>query len=152
MPPNFSWIERPGLAAHAFPDSPDDLLRLRKEGVQIVITLTEDPLPRRWINDAGLMAVHIPVEDLSPPTEFQLELAVQTIQRAKRSGFGAAIHCQAGLGRTGTVIAAYLVSQGLTARGAIDQIRKLRPGSIETSEQERAVVDWANRVREDGVD
>ena len=53
----------------------------------------------------------------------------------------------AGRGRTGTVLAAYFVSQGMPARDAVQHVRTLRPGSIETPEQERAVFELARRLR-----
>ena len=52
------------------------------------------------------------------------------------------VHCGAGMGRTGTFLAAYLVSQGMTAHDAIAEVRRLRPGSIETPAQERAVAQY----------
>ena len=145
MPFGFSWVEPPHLAALARPDSAEDLAWLRGQGVEMVVSLTEDPLPRGWVNDAGLMAVHIPVADFTAPTERQLQLAVDTIARAKRSGMGVAVHCGAGQGRTGTVLAAYLVSQGMSAGDAIRKVRELRPGSVETFEQEQAVAEWEKR-------
>lgn len=45
----------------------------------------------------------------------------------------------AGLGRSGTMAAAYLVATGTSADEAIAILRELRPGSIETAEQEAAV-------------
>lgn len=144
MPYGFSWVDPPHLAALARPDA-EDLAWLRENGVQVLITLTEHPLPRQWVNDAGLMAVHIPVDDFTAPSERQLRLAIDTIDRAKRSGMGVAVHCAAGKGRTGTVLAAYLVTVGMTAAEAIRKVRELRPGSIETFEQEQAVSDWEKR-------
>ena len=52
------------------------------------------------------------------------------------------IHCGAGLGRTGTLLACYFVSKGMTAKNAVARVRRLRPGSIETAEQERAVEEF----------
>ena len=63
---------------------------------------------------------------------------------------GVAVHCGAGLGRTGTVVAAYFVTRGLGPREAIVKVRDLRPGSIETVEQERAVEAFARRLKTGG--
>jgi ADP-ribosyl-[dinitrogen reductase] hydrolase len=50
------------------------------------------------------------------------------------------MHCYAGLGRTGTIAARLLVEHGMRPDVAIAQVRKIRPGSIETLEQEDYVL------------
>ncbi|NWX94692.1 DUS23 phosphatase, partial [Nothoprocta ornata] len=48
-----------------------------------------------------------------------------------------------GNGRTGTMLACYLVkTQKLSGIDAIQEIRRLRPGAIETHEQEKAVIQF----------
>jgi atypical dual specificity phosphatase len=146
LPPSgFSWIDRPHLAASARPDGPDELAWLRRQGIQVVLTLSEVPLRRDWANDAGLLVLHVPVVDMEAPTQEQLDYCVSALTRARSQGMGVAVHCTAGLGRSGTVLAAYFVAQGFTPRAAIARVRELRPGSIETDEQERAVEEFARR-------
>jgi atypical dual specificity phosphatase len=135
----FSWIDEPLLAACAEPAGPEQLAWLRDHGVDILITLTEEQLPRSWVDAAGLMSVHVPIPDMDVPTADQLEQVLAVIDKAQASGMGAAIHCLAGRGRTGTVLAAYFVHRGLSAREAIQKVRDLRPGSIEVPEQEDAI-------------
>jgi atypical dual specificity phosphatase len=144
--PGFSWIDRPRLAALAMPESAADVAWLRRQGIQVLVSLTEHPLPRHWVNDAGLMAVNVPVPDMEPPSDRQLDHLLDTIRKANASGLGVAIHCAAGLGRTGTVLAAYFVAGGLSPREAVEKIRDLRPGSVETVEQERAIERFASRT------
>jgi atypical dual specificity phosphatase len=151
-PPGFSWVDRPKLAALARPQSADDLSWLRRNGIDVLISLTEHPLPRQWVNDAGLLAVTVPVPDMEAPTDRQIDHLLSTIRKANTSGMGVAVHCAAGLGRTGTVLAAYFVSTGMPAREAIIKVRDLRPGSVETAEQERAIERYATRLTQIDVE
>ncbi len=147
MPPTgFSWVDRPRLAALARPDSGADLQWLRRNGIDVLVSLTESPLPRQWVNDAGILAVSVPVPDMAAPSDRQLDHILVTIRKAHESGMGVAVHCAAGLGRTGTVLAAYFVAGGLPAREALVKVRDLRPGSVETTEQERAIERLARRL------
>lgn len=147
-PEAFSWIEEPLLAALARPTSREELEWLREQGVQLLISLTEAPPRRDWINDSGLFHVHIPVEDMHPPTPEQIDQCLSYISRAQDNKMGVAIHCEAGFGRTGTMLACYFVSKGLSAREAIARIRKLRPGSVETEEQSEAIGEYARRRKQ----
>ena len=133
----------------ARPESLEDLQWLRGAGIQLMISLTEDPPRRDWINEAGLFAMHLPVEDLHPPTQSQLDLAMSSIAKANAQEIGVVVHCGAGLGRTGVVLASYLVTKGMTVQHAIARVRRLRPGSIETQEQEEAVLEFARRLRQE---
>lgn len=144
-PRSFTWIKRPLLAALARPTSAEELAWLRKHGIQLLLSLTEDPPRRDWVNDAGLMTFHEPIVDMTAPSQGQIDRCLSVIERAHEQSMGVAVHCAAGLGRTGTIIAAYLVSQGATAAEAMDRIRHLRPGSIETQDQAEAVEEFARR-------
>jgi atypical dual specificity phosphatase len=144
-PPGFSWIEKPLLAASANPDDAGQLEWLRAQGIELLVTLTEDPPRRTWVNDAGLLSVHVPVVDMEPPTQEQLDRILSAIQRAHERNMGVAVHCTAGLGRTGVILACYFVTKGMNAKNAIARVRRLRPGSIETDDQAEAVAEFARR-------
>jgi atypical dual specificity phosphatase len=87
---------------------------------------------------------------MHPPAQKQIDLCLSAIAKARQHGFGAGVHCGAGIGRTGTILACYLVTQGLSAHDALTRIRRLRPGSVETPEQEDAIVEFARRHRNRG--
>ena len=144
-PNGFTWIDKPHLAALSRPSEADDFAWLRRQGVELLISLTEDRPRRDWVNDAGLLVMHVPVEDMEAPTQDQLDRCISAIERAAERGMGVAVHCGAGLGRTGVVLAAYFVAKGASAQNAIGKVRRLRPGSIETDEQADAVVEFARR-------
>jgi atypical dual specificity phosphatase len=144
-PYGFSWIEKPLLAGMARPNSVAEFAWLRQQGIELLVSLTEDPPRRDWINEAGLFLLHVPVEDLTAPSQEQIDQIVSAIDKAHGQSWGVGVHCGAGLGRTGTVLACYLVTQGLSGKNAIARIRRLRPNSIENDDQERAVQEFADR-------
>jgi atypical dual specificity phosphatase len=148
-PSGFSWIDKPLLAAMARPSGPEDLAWLREHGIEVLLSLTEERPRRDWIEGAGLLVYHEPLEDMEAPSQEQLDRCVSAIVRANERKMGVAVHCGAGLGRTGVVIAAYFVARGLSAANAIARIRRLRSGSIETEEQAAAVEHFARRKRQE---
>jgi atypical dual specificity phosphatase len=144
-PNGFTWVDKPHLAALARPSEAGDFAWLRKQGIELLISLTEERPRRDWVDDAGLLVMHVPVEDMEAPTQDQLDRCISAVERANSHGMGVAVHCGAGLGRTGVVLAAYFVAKGTSAQNAIARVRRLRPGSIETDEQADAVVEFARR-------
>src|SRR5437879_12702559 len=73
QPQGVSWIEKPLLAAMALPESKEDLQWLRRHGIEVLISLTEDPLRRDCVNDTGILVVHEPIVDMEAPSPEQLD-------------------------------------------------------------------------------
>jgi atypical dual specificity phosphatase len=140
-----TWLDDEGAAACRYPRDEAALERLAAQGVTVMINLHQRPHPVGALTRHGLTAIHLPVPDFTPPTPLQLEQGVSAISTALANGQKVAVHCGAGLGRTGTLLACYLVTRGLTPVEAIARIRAVRPGSIETAEQEAAVAGFARR-------
>jgi atypical dual specificity phosphatase len=143
--PAFSWIDKPRLAAMAQPNSEEEMRWLREQGIDVLISLTEEPPARRLVDAAGLMLFHVPIPDMTAPTPEEIDRSLSAIDKALEHRLGVAVHCGAGLGRTGTILACYLVRQGTPAIEAIKKIRRLRPGSVETKEQEQAIKEYARQ-------
>jgi len=109
-----------------------------------VVSLTHHALPAPALRDNDLAWLHLPVADFRPPEPDQIEAFLRFCSRCQEEGRAVAVHCTAGLGRTGTLLACWLVAeQGLEAGAAIDEVRRTRPGSIETPAQERSVFAFA---------
>jgi atypical dual specificity phosphatase len=144
-PYGFSWVEKPLLAALARPSDPEDFTWLREQGIELLVSLTEEMPRKDWAEAAGLLVFHEPMADMQAPETEQFERAVSAVLRATERGMGVAVHCGAGLGRTGVVLAGYFIAKGMSASNAIAKVRKLRPGSVETDEQAQAVADFARR-------
>lgn len=137
-PTNFSWLLQDKLAGSGMPTSFEEINWVRKQGVKSIITMTERGLPDSWVE--GLEYLHIPTEDLSAPDIDKIDVAVDFIHERIKNKDPVMVHCAAGIGRTGTILASYLIKyQNLTAGEAIKKIRQERPGSIQSESQEMAV-------------
>ena len=138
------WLIPDTVAGCIYPDE-EALGAVSRLGISVIVNLHERPHPRETLARYGLTELHLPVRDFTPPTLSQIETAIEAIEDAVAAGRRVAVHCAAGLGRTGTLLACYLVRQGMTADEAIVRVRAVRPGSIETPAQEAAVEGYARR-------
>jgi len=142
--PNFSWLIENRLAGVSYPRSEDALALLWQLGVKALLSLSEEPVSPDLLTRYGFQMKHLPVADFTAPTLSQVKQSIASIDGFFAQSLPVAVQCGAGLGRTGTVLACYLVSQGSSAKQAIEQVRMQRPGSIETPEQ-KAVVELYER-------
>lgn len=140
--PHFSWLEEKKLAATSYPEPEDAFLLLHGIGIRAILNLCEAPLPLETLKRIGLRSTHIPIVGFTAPTLQQVKQSIAMIFYHLTSDLPVAVHCVAGLGRTGTILACYLVSQKHSADNAIATIRAWRPGSIEVPEQEAVVYEY----------
>ena len=139
----FSWVVPGELAAMPLPgrERPldQDAAFLAQEGIRVLVSLTETPPDAEVLASRSIAQAHIPVQDFHAPTLEQMIDFVAVVEESVTAGKPVGVHCTAGLGRSGTMAAVYLVARGASANEAIGTVRELRPGSIETPAQEAAV-------------
>lgn len=139
-PTNFSWVIDGMLAGCGLPVTDDEFDWVVAQGIKSIVTVREVALPSDWFNGGDIDYLHLAVEDFGAPNLEELVQAVDFIDQQISSGRPVMVHCAAGKGRTGAVLAAYLVKkQSLTADQAIDKVRDMRPGSVQSISQETAV-------------
>ncbi|GMF60686.1 unnamed protein product [Phytophthora fragariaefolia] len=165
LPRFFRWIVPFHLAAMSTPRNQDDIRCLCYSlHIRHIITLTEEqPLPAAWFDGLhNIKNTFLPVGNYHAPIIPQIDMFMKFCCTSSPAQAPLLVHCGGGKGRAGTMIACYLVAFGfapppvellqnnagskggwfqpaMTATEAIESLRSMRPGSIETKEQEDAV-------------
>lgn len=142
-PTNFSWVIKDKLAGSGMPMNYSQFLWVTTHGVKAIVTVREVPLPSKWFSNGNSDDVdyfHLRVEDYGAPSLEEIDNTIDYIQQQISNKKPVMVHCAAGRGRTGTILAAYLIKkENLTVNQAIKKIRSMRPGSIQSDRQEMAL-------------
>ena len=145
-PDNFSWLIEDKLAGSAIPTSIDEVQWVIEQGIKSIVTVREEPLADDWIRDVNYL--HIISNDMGVPEFNDLVHAVDFIHRRITNKEPVMVHCLAGLGRTGTVLASYLIKyQNMSADEAMKKVREQRPGSIQSYPQEEIIFQFAKSLQ-----
>ena len=94
------------------------------------------------LSELEIEFVHSPIGDFRVPTPDQAKRLSKMIMNDVIGGKSILIHCMGGLGRSGTIAACSLVHYGLKPDEAINLVRKIRPGTLETDEQVQFVIEF----------
>ena len=145
-PTNFSWLIEEKLAGSGMPTTFDEFHWIVNQGVKSIITMTENSLPDEWVQSIDYL--HVPTPDLTAPDMDKIESTVDFINEQINNDQPVMVHCAAGMGRAGTILACYFVKyKKLTAEKAIEKIRDERPGSIQSEVQELAIGFFEKHVK-----
>ena len=92
--------------------------------------------------------LHVHSNDMGVPEFDDLVHAVDFIHTRITSNEPVMVHCLAGLGRTGTILACYLIKyKKMSADDAIQKVRNERPGSIQSFPQEEMIFQFAKSLQ-----
>jgi atypical dual specificity phosphatase len=148
-PTNFSWVIDNKLAGSGTPMTSEQYRWLIKNNIKSIVTVREFPLPQKWLVDNEKKTIindykFVYVKDYGVPSLEVLDNIVDYINiKITKEEKPLVVHCAAGKGRTGTILAAYLLKQdNISSQDAIKKIRSLRPGSIQSKIQEEILHEY----------
>ena len=146
QPTGFVWVEKGKLAASGYPASRSQLVWLVDHGIDSILTLTPEPLPKEWVKGLPLEVEHLPMIDHQMPKVDTLERGASFIQNQVDGGKTVLVHCLAGEGRTGCVLGAYLIKdRRVGATEALKMLRKVKPEFVEWA-QEKALYSYGTTL------
>jgi atypical dual specificity phosphatase len=135
MPMPYIHIERRMAGGGSLNDFDDELPLIYSEGIRAVVSLLNISGDAPIYESAGFSFLCIPVPDGGAPTLEQAKDFVHFVRVQHALQRSVAVHCQAGVGRTGTMLAAYFIAEGESATGAIQKVRAVEKFAVETRSQ-----------------
>jgi hypothetical protein len=147
MPMPFIHPERRMSCGGALSAYDDELAALHMAGVRAVVSLLNIPSDASVFAAAGFAFLCLPVADGGAPTMEQAAEFVRFVTEQRAAQRPVAVHCEAGLGRTGTLLATYLIAQGESAAAAIRRVRAAERVAVETPRQIQFLEQYAQRFQ-----
>ena len=118
------WITDDVAAGHA-PNSYEQLEAIKKEGISAIVNLCGEYWDLHEIETKeGFQVFYLPIHDECAPDMEKLEKALSWMDEAIRGNKKVLVHCRFGIGRTGTVLMAYLIRHGMDIKAAEKMLKK----------------------------
>ena len=93
----------------------------------------------------GVNVKHLPIPDFGTPSLDDLQELIKWIKEATEDGNVVVVHCVGGIGRSGMVAAAYLISKGFNVTEAIEHVKARVHGALEIEEQVELLLSFARQ-------
>lgn len=133
------------LAGSRGPRSRSDLIALKQQNLGALVRLVEPFeawVTSKEVNEAGLEDYNEPIPDFHAPTQQQINKIIMYIDSHIENSIPVGVSCNAGIGRSGVILACYLVHKGLNAREALELVREKRGRGPEVPEQIMAIEEY----------
>ena len=155
---NFNWVIEGKLAGSGIPTSLREIKWLAREHhIRSIVTIKEKPLPSEWFKSNSSSTgdgiqidyFHLSIEDYGAPSIEELDYVVDHIIAQIDTGKPVMVHCSGGKGRTGTILAAYLIKTRnvLNAYQATNRLSNIRGESIQSKDQENILFDYEKYLK-----
>lgn len=113
------WIT-PDIAVGYAPRSQEALMTIRGHGIEAIVNLCAECYDLHELEkDAGFDVWYVPVHDEDVPSMEELEKTLAWMAESLKAGKKILVHCRFGIGRTGTIVAAFLMNEGCSFKEAL---------------------------------
>ncbi len=139
VPAWFRWVDWQRLGGMGRPGLIEDDGQVREGLQQLDLDLCvglEEESYQEWFRGLRTRYEHFPIVDMEAPSVPAAARLARRVGEHIADGAKVAFHCKAGLGRTGTMLAAVLVAQGYRSDQALALLRLLHPQYLQTESQE----------------
>ena len=117
------------------------------QGIRSIVCLNkENPLSRKIIEKEGFEYKFIPIKDFSAPSMKDMKMYIEFVENMIAKGKPVVTCCGAGIGRTGTMLAIYLVHEGFSPEEAMEELERKRRYGVEVQDQKEAIYKYASHV------
>ncbi len=144
-PPLFKWLIKDIIAGSAQLNSLAELAWLNRMNVKGIVTLRLEPLNKNFIEALGFDYLFLPI--VRVPSLSQIKLFLHFVRLMLAQGKPVLVHCRNGLGRTGTMLAIYLIDIGYYPDDAVKEIESKYHHAAITHYEQYAVIKRFFRYR-----
>ncbi|MGB9843053.1 MAG: MazG nucleotide pyrophosphohydrolase domain-containing protein [Caldisericia bacterium] len=136
---NFSWVIDGFIAASEFPDNEQKLKFLKEQKIGSIVTLSEKKIDEELLKKYKIRNIHIPIKDFDVPTISDVKKFLKWMKLMEKWKIPTLIHCDAGIGRTGTMLSIFFMSKGKSPKESLDLVRSKRNYNLESLKQEKFI-------------
>ncbi len=138
-PHGFHWLVPGRLAGCLMPGLgqplEQELALLQAVGVTVLVNLTETAMRQPAVTAGWPRSIHIGAQGHDLPHLEWVKQLLARIEQLIAQGEVVAVHGLGGLARTGTVLGAWLIKEGLATDAALQYLRGIEPGFVQTRVQ-----------------
>ncbi len=139
------WITKE-IAVGAAPSSNAALNTIKRSGVEVILNLCVECGNLHEVERAaGFIVYWLPVSDAYAPELDELDDALEWLNGHVESGKRALVHCRFGVGRSGSIIAAYLLKRGFSLEHVLETIKQT-PATPTSRDQRKLIFEYAKKL------
>lgn len=145
---NFSWVVDKFIAASEYPDNEEKLKFLKDQGIGSIVTLSEKKIDDSLLKKYKFRNLYLPIKDFDIPKYSDVKKFLTWMNLMEKWEIPTLIHCDAGIGRTGTMLAIFFISKGKNPKESIDLVKNIRNYNLESLKQEKFIYEISDILKD----